>query len=89
MRFIQAFQQSIAILKERLTNDSKVIIIITSEKQSDLLEPFQKMLRTKINLKFAERIDRELIIEKLFKTDPKLKISNIGDIDITQIAKYL
>lgn len=50
----------------------QIIIVVTTEKQGDLMEAFSKMFRDKVQIKNAERQDRENIIQWLFDHEQRL-----------------
>ena len=94
MRFIQTFQHALQSLEAKIQGQrhARVVIVASCEKQSDVMESFNRLFREKFVIKNPEKQDREEIIRWLLENDEKL--ATLGEeasrsLDAEAIGKYL
>ena len=72
MRFINVFQEALATLEQKLPQKANVCFVVTCEKQSDILEGWQRLFPYKMSVKNLERSDREILIQWLIENESKI-----------------
>ena len=87
MRFFQAFEESMCELESLVK--ATVTIVITCEKLSDLQEVLLKTIRSRVNIPFPERDDREIIIKWVLLHELEFNNDYISGLNVVEISKYL